>query len=100
MNIITKDDMNEIVRKGEDQLILFYKKNHAPSTLFLDVFQSVDSLIGKNFSCYIVDVDAEPIVAEVFSVTDAPEVVSMRNTKILKRSNNILYSNQILDLLK
>ena len=100
MDIIKMENMNEIVQKGEDQLILFYKPNHAPSTLLLDAFRSVDSLVGKNFSCYTVDANSEQIVMDAFGVNDVPEIISMKNTKIFKRSSKILYSNQILDLLK
>ena len=100
MTEITTEKMDHIVRKGEDQLILFYRKSHAPSTILMDTFQSVDALVGKDFSCYTVDVAEEPIIADAFGIKDVPEIIAMKNTKIFKRSTRLLYTNQILDLLK
>ncbi len=100
MNYINSENMNQTVRMGEDQLILFYKKNHAASTILLDSFRSVDSLIGKNFSCYLVDADMEPAVLDAFGVNAVPEIIAMKGTKIYKRSNNLLAANQILNLFK
>lgn len=100
MKDLMKDGFDSVMKSGKDLIILFYKKENAASTIAMSTMKEVDSLHARPFDTYTVDIDAEPEIAKAFDIKMVPEYISMKNCKIFKRNTDLLYSNQVLDLLK
>lgn len=100
MKNLHKDELNTVIQSGSPLILYFYREQHAASAVGMASIQEVDGLIAKNFQIYGVDIDAEPEIAEAFSISIVPETISVKNKKIHQRAHGTLFSNQILDLLK
>lgn len=100
MQILTKENFDEVVRSGKELILFIYQNNQAESVLTQSAIKTIDQMIGKSFEIYLVDSDAEPEILHACSIKDVPEVITVKNTKIFKRSCGVLDSNQILNLLK
>lgn len=97
---LQKEDFDRVIRSGSDLIIYFYQKGDANNVLVESAIQEVDGLIGKNYSVYQVDVDMQPEICRACSISQWPEIISVKNSKIHKRINGTAYANQVLDLLK
>jgi thioredoxin-like negative regulator of GroEL len=97
---LKRAQFDSVMHCGMPLLIYFYKEGDAASTLGMESIRQLDHLVAKDFGLYIVDVSEEPEISEAFDVNTVPQIVTMKNSKIYKRSENLLYTNQILDLLK
>ena len=93
-------EFDSIIRNGTDLIIFFYKEGDAASTLGIESMEEVNHLIGKSFELYFVNTESEPDITQAFSVKNVPEYISMKKTKIYKRSTNLLQPSEILALLK
>ncbi len=100
MKELKRGIFDSVMTSGNDLIILFYKKENAKCTLAMETLKEVDLLFAKPFDTYTVNIDLEPEIASAFDIIDVPEYISMKKCKIFKRSTDLLYSNQILDLLK
>lgn len=97
---LKRECFDRVIREGTDLILFFYQKDQAESILTLSSVEEVEKMIGKNFQIYVIDSVAEPEISEACSVTSVPETISIKQTKIYKRGNGILKSNEILNLLK
>lgn len=95
-----RDGFDEVMRCGKDLIIFFYKEGDALSILGMQTMREVSSLICRSFDMYFVDALGEPDILYAFSVKNAPEYVAMKNSKIYKRSNDLLKPSEVLALLK
>ena len=97
---LKRDELNPLIETGNDIILYFYEPNHAHSTIGFAAVEEVENLVGRNFDVFIVNVLNEPEIKDAFGVTSVPETVSVKNKRIYKRSSGVLFSNQILDLIK
>jgi thioredoxin-like negative regulator of GroEL len=100
MDNLRRNEFDLVMKSGRDLIILFYQKENAKCTLALETLKEVDALLAKPFDTYIVDVDQDPEISAAFDIKVVPEYISMKQCKIFKRSTDLLYTNQVLDLLK
>ena len=100
MKEMKQENFNALVASGNTLILCFYKDNHAMSTITLDSLKKVDAMHGKEFEIYIINADKEPEMIEACLVNTIPTTLSIVNTKIHKKEEGILFSNQILDLIK
>lgn len=97
---LQRAEFDTVMKSGKDMILFFYQKEDAASTLGIQTMNEVDSLIGRSFDLYFVDAAAEPDIVQAFSVNSIPEYISMKQSKIHKRSSDLLYANEVLALLK
>ena len=97
---ITKETLGSVLKSGKDLILFFYKKNDPASILGQNTMNEVNALIGKNFDLYLIDAEIEPEIAEAFSIKIIPEYIGMKESKIFKRSTDLLEVSQVLNLLK
>ncbi len=100
MKNLIREEFDQIMHSGSDMILLFYQKENAACTIALQTFTEVDAMHAKPFDTYKIDIESEPEIALAFDIKKTPEYISMKNSKIYKRSHDLLYTNQILDLLK
>jgi hypothetical protein len=62
--------------------------------------ETVEQMHGKNFAIYIVNVDKQPEIKLALSCKDRAEFISIKEKKIHNRKAGIIFSNEILELLK
>lgn len=97
---LKRDDLNPLIESGKDLILYFYQPNHAASTIGFSAVEEVENMIGRSFEIYKVNVSTELEIKDAFGVNGVPETISVKNKKIHKRTVGVLFSNQILDLLK
>ncbi len=98
---LQRAEFDSVMHSGKDIILFFYyKEGDAASTLGIQTMNEVNALIGRSFDLYLVDADAEPDIVQAFSVKSVPEYVSMKKTKIHKRSSDLLRPSEVLALLK
>ena len=98
---LQRAEFESVMRSGKDLILFFYnKEGDAVSTLGVETMKEVHSLVGRSFDLYLVDVSAEPDITDAFSVKIVPEYVSMKRSKIYKRSSDLLQASEVLALLK
>lgn len=102
MKQLQREEFNEIIKSGNDLILFFYQTGQAASELAGKSLDEVDGMLGKAFEIYVVNADDQPEICNACSVPfdQIPYFISVRQSKVLRRANGILYSNQILDLLK
>ena len=100
MQLITKKNLDTVLKSGKDLILFFYITNDPASILGLNTMNDVNALIGKNFDLYLIDAESEPEVAEAFSIKKIPEYISIKESKIFKRSTDLLEVSHVLNLLK
>ena len=97
---LKRAEFDSVMHSGENLLIYFYKEKDPASTLGMERIRQLEQLVAKNFRIYIVDISEDPEICDAFDVVSAPQIVAMKNCRIYKRTEDLLYANQILDLLK
>ena len=98
---LQRAEFESVMRSGKDLILFFYnKEGDAASTLGAETMKEINSLVGKSFDLYLVDVLAEPDIVAAFSVKNVPEYIPMKRTKIFKRSSDLLRAGEVLALLK
>ena len=100
MTELTKENFNATVDQFDKILLFAYKENHGASFIGLSLIEEIDRLVGKDFQICLVNVDTEPEISNLLSISDPPEYICIKNSKIHKRAIQLNYSNHILDLLK
>jgi thioredoxin-like negative regulator of GroEL len=100
MKELKRDELNPLIESGKDILLFFFDPNHPVSTLAYPALEEVNGMVGRSFDIFLVNACDEPEIKDAFSVNAVPEFISVKNKKIHKRAKGILFSNQILDLLK
>ena len=100
MKELKRDELNPLIESGKDVLLFFFELNHPASTLAYPALEEVNGMVGRSFEIYLVNASDEPEIKDAFSVDVVPEFIAVKNKKIHKRLQGILFSNQILDLLK
>ncbi len=100
MKELKSESFNSVVASGDTLILNFYRDNHAMSTITLESLKKVDTMHAKEFEIYIINADKEPEIMEACLVKKVPTTLSIINTKIHKKEEGILFSNQILDLIK
>lgn len=97
---LKRAEFDSIMNSGNPLIIYFYREGDPASVLQMQRIAQLDELVAKNFGLYIVDVSEEPEISAAFDVESVPQIIAMKNSKIYKRTEDLLYTNQILDLLK
>ena len=98
---LQRAEFERVIHSGKDLILFFYnKEGDAASTLGVETMKEINSLVGKSFDLYLIDVLAEPDIVAAFSVKIVPEYVSMKRSKIYKRSSDLLQASEVLALLK
>lgn len=100
MKELKQESFNSVVASGDTLILCFYRDNHAMSTIILDSLKKVDAMHAKDFEIYIINADKEPEIKDACLVKTVPTTLSIINTRIYKKEEGILFSNQILDLIK
>jgi len=97
---LIREEFEQVMHKNQDLILLFYQKENAACQLAMQTLEEIHSMHARPFDIYVIDIDAEPEISFAFDIKNVPEYISMKNSKIYKRSCKLLYTNQILDLLK
>ena len=97
---LTKENFDAVIRSGDNLILFFYKEEDPTSYIAMSSLNELDQLHGKNFEIYIIPIDQEPEIASACSISDIPELITVKQTKIYRRANGILKCNEILNLLK
>ncbi len=97
---LTQSGFNALIESGDDLILYVHSPNHAPSIVGMSAIQEVDGMYGKSFEIYCVDATQEPEICNALSVDELPCAIGIKNKKVYKRITGVVYSNQILDLLK
>ena len=97
---ITRDEFNRTMLSGEDLILFCYRKNDAKSYLGLETIKEIDHMVGQNFLIYLIDCDAQPEIVNALGIVDVPEYITIKQSKIYKRSVELLTASMVLNLLK
>ncbi len=100
MDVLRREEFDQVIRSGNDIIIFCYKENDAESTLGMKALETIERMYGKNFNTYIVNILNEPEIVSALGSTDHAEFICIKKTKIYSRKTGIIYSNEILELLK
>ncbi|MBQ7956443.1 MAG: thioredoxin [Clostridia bacterium] len=95
---VNKDNINEVLNSDKKVLLDFYASWCGPCRMLSPVIDKVaeenpDIVVGK------VNVDDEPELAAMFSVSSIPVLVVMKDGKILKQSLGAIPKQQVEALL-
>jgi len=97
---LTKENFDFVIRSGNDLILFLYSPVSPKSHLALEAIKEIDQMVGKNFDICLIDFSCQPEIAHALNANDPPETIIIKDQKIHRRKTGILYSNQILDLLK
>lgn len=97
---LKRAEFDSVMKCGKPLILYFYQEGDPASTLGMERIRQLDELVAKNFDLYIINQSEEPEICDAFDVISVPQIVAMKNCKIYKRTEDDLYTNQILDLLK
>lgn len=100
MDALTRENFDLVINNDKNILIYIYKDNDPKSMLGLDPIEQLDRMYAKDFSIYILNSDTQPEVASALDSRIVPELVFIKNSRIVYRSTEQLYTNQILDHLR
>lgn len=100
MTELTRENFDQKLAEHNKALIFFHRPNHAASFLGHTLIKAIDQMVGKDFEIFSVNISNEPEVCDLFSISDVPEYVCVKNKKIHKRAVQLKYTNQVLNLLK
>ena len=99
MQIITKENYEELIKNGKPVLIDFWATWCGPCRMIAPMVEEIaeereDILVGK------VDVDAQTELASQFQVYSIPTLVVMKDGKVLTQSTGAKSKAQILAMLE
>lgn len=100
MKELQRENFDQEIASGDDLILYLYDPKEAASVIGLGAVKEVAGYIGKNFRIFTVDISKNPEICAALDSKDVPEFISIKNKKIHKRVQGMLFSNQILDLVK
>ena len=100
MDALTRENFDLVIKNEKNILIYIYKDNDPKSLLGLDPIKQLDKMFAKNFSIYLLNSDTQPEAVSALNSKIVPELIFIKNSHIIYRSVEQLYTNQILDHLK
>lgn len=99
VQIITKENYNELVAKSEKTVLLdFWAVWCGPCRMMAPTVEEIaqdnpDIMVGK------VNVDEEPELAQQFGITSIPTLVALKNGEIIGQTVGVQPKIKVLDLL-
>lgn len=99
VQIITKENYNELVEKSEKTVLLdFWAVWCGPCRMMAPTVEEIardnpDIMVGK------VNVDEEPELAQQFGITSIPTLVALKNGEVIGQTVGVQPKIKVLDLL-
>lgn len=100
MKYLCSEDFNQVIQSGQDLILYVFSPNDPVSQISLSAIQEVDGMIGKTFEVYLVNAVDHPEIADALSVKKIPETIGIRNRRVCSRKQGLIYSNQVLNMLR
>lgn len=97
---LRRADLDDVIKSNKDLILFFYKENDPTSILGCNTMKEVFELIGRPFDMYLIHADSEPEILNAFSVKSVPEYISVKNSRIYKRSTDLLEVSEVVALLR